>query len=69
MSQLRVFLSSECAKSLCWPWLSPLYGWGSLTTALTAKFVYIAHHFILVRINHFRVRLDRMGWWFGHSVS
>ena len=41
MSLLRVWLSAEGAKSVSWPWLSPLRGWGSLTMAFTGKFVYI----------------------------
>ena len=41
MSWLRVSLSAEGAKNVSWPWLSPLRGWGSLTMALTGKFVYI----------------------------
>ena len=28
-----------------------IYGWGSLTIAFTGKFVYMAHHFILLRLN------------------
>ena len=35
--------------------------------------VYIAHHFILVRLNPFDLRpwfrVDREGWWFEHSAS
>ena len=37
--------------------------------ASTGKFVYMAHHFILLRLNPFGLRVDREGWWFGHSVS
>ena len=48
------------------PWLSPLRGWGSLTMRSTGKFVYMAHHFILLRINPFGLRVDR---WFEHSMS
>ena len=33
------------------------------------KFVYIAHHFILLRISPFGLRVDRKGWWFEHSLS
>ena len=33
------------------------------------KFVYIAHHFILLRISPFGFRVDREGWWFEHSLS
>ena len=30
-----------CAKNISWPWLFSLQGWGSLTMALTGKFVYM----------------------------
>ena len=33
------------------------------------KFVAMAHHFILLRFNPFDLRVDKMGWWFEHSVS
>ena len=29
----------------------------------------MAHHFILLRFNPFDLRVDKMGWWFEHSVS
>ena len=32
-------------------------------------FVYMAHHFILLRLNSFGLRIDREGWWFEHSMS
>ena len=32
-------------------------------------FVYMAHHFIMPRLNPFGLRVDREGWWFEHSVS
>ena len=48
---LRVCLSAEGAKNVSWPWLSPLRGWDSLTMASAGKFVYMAHHFILLRLN------------------
>ena len=51
LSQLQVCLSAEGAKNVFWPWLSPLRGWGSLTMTLAGKFVYMAHHFILLRLN------------------
>ena len=66
---MRVCLSAEGAKDVSWPWLSPLRGWGSLTVSLTGKFVYMAHHFILLRLNPFDLRVDWEGWWFEHSVS
>ena len=56
-------------KSVFWPWLSPLQGWGSLTTRFTGQFVYMAHHFILLRISPFDLKVDEKGFWFEHSVS
>ena len=41
VSWLQVCLSTEDAKNVSWPWLSPLRGWGSLTVAFTGKFEYI----------------------------
>ena len=32
-------------------------------------FVYMAHHFILLRLNPFGLRVDREGWWFEHSMT
>ena len=66
---LRVCLSAEGAKNVSWPWPSLFRGQGSLTMAFTAKFVYMAHHFIMLRLNPFGFRADREGWWFEHSVS
>ena len=37
--------------------------------AFTGKFPYMAHQFILLILNRFGVRLDKVGWWFGHLVS
>ena len=37
--------------------------------SFTGKFPYMAHQFILLRLNSFGVRLDKVGWWFGHLVS
>ena len=62
-------LSAESAKNIFWPLLSPLRGWGSLTMAFIGKFVYMAHHFILLRLNPFGLRVDREGWWFEQSMS
>ena len=31
--------------------------------------LYMAHHFILLRLNPFGLRVDREGWWFEHSMS
>ena len=35
----------------------------------TGKIVYMARHFIWLRLNPFDLRFDREGWWFKHSVS
>ena len=35
----------------------------------TCKFVYIAHSFILPRLNPFDLRVDTEGRWFEHSMS
>ena len=69
MSWLQVCLLAEGAKDLCWHWLSPLRGWGSLTVTLTGKFVYMAQHFILLRLNPLDLSVDREGRWFDHSIS
>ena len=37
--------------------------------ACTGKFVYTAHHFILLWLNLFELRVEREGWWTEHSVS
>ena len=60
-------MSAEGSKNVSWPWLSSLRGWGSLIMALTGKFVYMAHHFILLRLNPFDVSVGREGRWFEHS--
>ena len=39
-----------------------------LTMAFTGKFVYMAHHLIVLRLNPFVLRVDRKEWWFEHSV-
>ena len=36
---------------------------------LAGKFVYMAHHFIVLRLNPFVLRVDREGWEFEKSVS
>ena len=38
---ISIHLSIYLSIYLFWPWLSPLRGWGSLTMALTGKFVYV----------------------------
>ena len=69
MSQLRVCFSEEGARNVSWPWLSPLRGWRSLIITSTGKFLYMAHYFILLRLNPFGVRFVSEGWWFEHSMS
>ena len=69
VSCLQACLSAEGAKSVSWPWISLLQGWGSLTMVFTGKFVYMDHHFILLQLNHFDLRVDGERWWFEHSVS
>ena len=61
VSQLWVCLRTEDAKNVSWPWLSLLRGWDILTMAFTGKFVYMAHHFILLQLNPFDLRADRKG--------
>ena len=34
-----------------------------------AIYLYITHHFILLRLNPFDLRVDMEGWWFEYSVS
>ena len=69
MSWLRVRLSAEGAKNVLWPWLSPLWGWSSLTMTFSRQFVYMGQHFILLQLNVFGLRVDGEGWWFEHSMS
>ena len=69
MSWLRVCLSAKGAKNVSWFWLSQLRGWVSLIVAFTGKFVYMAHHFMLLRLNPFDLKVDTEGWWFEHSAS
>ena len=59
----------EGAKNVSWPWLSLLRGWGRLTMAFTDKFVYIAHHFILLWLSPFDISVYGEAWWFEHSAS
>ena len=37
--------------------------------AVTGKSVYMAHYFILLRLNPFYFRVDREGWWFEQCHS
>ena len=42
--------------------LCSLRVWGSLTVAFTGKFLYIAHHLILLQLIPFDFSVDREGW-------
>ena len=64
---VAVCVSAEGSKNVSSPWLSSLRGWGSLIMALTGKFVYMAHHFIVLQLNPFDLSVDREGRWFEHS--
>ena len=59
VSQWWVFWEAEGAKNVSWSCLSLLQSWGSLTMTSIGKFVYIAHHFILLRLHAFGVGVDR----------
>ena len=52
-------LVSRDSKYFSWPWLPPLQVWGKLTMIFTGKFVYIAHHFIFLKLSSFGLRVDR----------
>ena len=69
MSWLLVCLSAKGAKNVSRFWLSQLRGCVSLIVAFTGKFVCMAHHFMLLRLNPFDLKVDREGWWFEHSMS
>ena len=69
VSLLQILLHPHDVKIVSWPWLSYLREWGSLTMRFTGKFVYMAHHFILLHFNPFGLRIDIQRWWFEHSVS
>ena len=60
LSQLRVCFSAEDAKNVLWPRLATLRRWGSL--AFIGNFVYMARPFILLRFNHFDLRVDWERW-------
>ena len=62
-------MSAESAENVSWLWLSALRVWGSVTIVFTGKFVYMAHHFTLVRLNPLPLSVDEEGRWFEHSVS
>ena len=57
------------AKNVSWLWLTPLWGWSSLTVKFTGTFIYMVHHFILLWLNPFGLRGGREGWWFNHFMS
>ena len=59
-------------STLChvsWNWLSPLHGWAILFITSIGKFVYMADHFLLLRLNPFGVWVDSERWCFEHSLS
>ena len=62
VSLLRVSLSVESVKNVSRTWLPLLRGCSSLTMTSTGKFLYIAHHFILLWLNPFDLTVDREGW-------
>ena len=68
LSELRVCQYSDGAKNVSWPWLSLLRGWSSVTMAFIGKFVYTAHHFILLWLSPIDLRVDREGWWSAKSL-
>ena len=65
----RFFCQQRVLKSVSWPSLCPLPGWGSLTMTSIGKFLYMPYHFILLRLNPFGHRFDMEGWWFEHYMS
>ena len=65
----NVVLKNFLALVILTPWLSPRRAWGSLNMTFTGKFVHMAQHFILLRLNQFELRADREGGWFDDSVS
>ena len=69
MRQLRLSLPAEGAKNASLFWLSLLQGVGGLSAVSTGKFVYMAHHFIMLRLNSFSFIVDRERWYFEHSIS
>ena len=69
MSLLCSFMSTEGIKSVSWPWISHLRGWGSLTMSFTGKFPYIGHYFILLRLKFFDLQVDTEGQLFERSMS
>ena len=69
MSQLWVSLSAQGAKNISWHWLSELQELGSLTLTLTGKCVYMDHHFILLQLNPFGIRVDKERWLFQYYMS
>ena len=62
-------MSAEVAKKFCWPQLSPIQGWGSLTVIFIGKFVYMAYSFDLLLLNPFDLRVDLEECWFEPSMS
>ena len=69
MSKLRVYFSTDHAKNVSWFWVSPLREWSGLTMASTEIVVCAAHHFVLLWLNPFGLRVDSEGYWFEDSMS
>ena len=68
-------LGSEC-KLNSWPNSSVSESIGALEEWLLVQitirhtlFMARLNHFILQRLNHFGLRVEREGWWFEHSMS
>ena len=40
-----------------------------MTMEFTDKFVYMAHHFMLLPLYPFQLRFDGEGWWFKYFLS
>ena len=62
VSQLPVCLLAEGTKNVSGPWLSFLRGWATLIMTSAVKFLYMAHHFILLQLNPFGLRVDKERW-------
>ena len=68
VSWLRIWLSAEASENVSWFTLSPLRGWGNFIMAFTGKFVYVAHHLILLRFIPFGIGVARSGWYVEYSL-
>ena len=65
---MRVGFSAEIAQNVSWASLFPVRGWGSPTMTSIGKFVCMAHHFILLWLNPFGLRVDNEGLWLEHEM-